>query len=115
MHLLEYTKSKDTSWKIKKKNKGTKIFKDGEEQVTKSDVKCCNDVGPLNTHPPGLLVCGETKTWVGLPFRYQAIPWGWVQETKTALVPLTLLIFKASAKGGGLLEEGGDKREECTK
>ena len=52
MHLLEYTKSKDISWKILKKNKGPKIFKDGEEQVTKSDVKCCNDVGPLNTHPP---------------------------------------------------------------
>ena len=52
MHLLEYTKSKDISWKFKKKNQGTKIFKGGEEQVTKSDVKCCNDVGPLDTHPP---------------------------------------------------------------
>ena len=55
MHLLEYTKSKDISWKIKKKKKKTReqnFFMGGDEQVTKSDIKCCNDVGPLDTHPP---------------------------------------------------------------
>ena len=38
---------------MKKLKKGTKMFKDGEEQLAKNDEKkCSNDVGPRHARPP---------------------------------------------------------------